>query len=128
MATDTTTLPTLALQIHALRRARGWSQPDLAAKVGASTVMVGRYERGEMMPAVDVVAKIAKAFGVTIDHLYHDTGVPEALQDQAMLDRWSALNTLPSSERKFLLAAFDALLRDAKTRQSYGNGGQGITP
>jgi hypothetical protein len=33
-----------------------------------------------------------------------------------------------SSERKFLLAAFDALLRDAKTRQSYGNGGQGITP
>jgi transcriptional regulator with XRE-family HTH domain len=121
MATETAPLPTLARQIHALRRTRGWSQPELAAKVGASAVMIGRYERGEMIPAVDVVAKIAEALGVTLDHLYHNTGIPTALQDQSMLDRWATLESLPSSERKFLLAAFDGLLRDAKARQAYRN-------
>ena len=121
MTTDTTTLPILAQQIHALRRARGWSQPELAAKVGASPVMIGRYERGEMMPAVDVVAKIAEAFGVTLDHLFHNTGIPTALQDRSMLDRWALVESLPSNERNFLLAAFDALIRDAKARQAYRN-------
>jgi transcriptional regulator with XRE-family HTH domain len=121
MATETATLPILARQIHALRRAQGWSQPDLAAKVGASAVMIGRYERGEMIPAVDVVAKIAEALGVTIDHLFHNTGIPTALQDQLMRDRWAALDALPGSEKRFLLAAFDGLLRDAKARQAYRN-------
>ena len=71
MPMDTSTLPTLAKQIQAFRKARGWSQPDLANKIGAHHTMVGRYERGEMTPAVDIVAKLAEVFGVTLDHLFH---------------------------------------------------------
>jgi transcriptional regulator with XRE-family HTH domain len=112
-------LPTLARQIHALRRARGWSQPELAEKVGASPVMIGRYERGEMTPAVDVVAKLAQAFGVTMDHLFHNTGIPTALQDRDMLARWGILESLSPTERAFVVAALDALLRDAQARRAY---------
>lgn len=119
MSTDTAEMTTLARQIAALRKANKWSQPELATKVGSSPVMIGRYERGEMTPAVDVVAKLAEAFGVTIDHLYHNTGVPHALQDRGMMDRWSLLESLPTSERAFILATFDALLRDAKARHAY---------
>jgi len=125
MPADITTLPALARQIHLLRRARGWSQPELAAKVDISSAMIGRYERGEMMPPADAMAKLAKAFDVTMDHLYHDTGTPHAQHDKATLDRWAMLNHLSAPERERILSVMDALMRDAKTRENYGNGGQG---
>jgi len=94
------------------------------AKIGAHHTMIGRYERGEMMPAVDVVAKLADAFGVTIDHLYHGTSAPEVMQDKTMLARCQTIAGLPTADRTIILAALDALLRDAKTRQNYGGGTQ----
>ena len=120
MPIDTASRPTLARQIHALRRDHGWSQPDLAAKINAHHTMIGRYERGEMVPAVDVVAKLAEAFGVTIDHLYHGGNAPDVLQDKIMLARCQSIAVLPPSDRTIILAALDAMIRDAKTRQNYG--------
>ena len=122
MPADLETLPTLARQIHQFRRNHGWSQPDLAGKAGISAAMIGRYERGEMMPPADVIAKLAQAFGVTMDHLYHDSGVPQALTDKPMLDRWAAINDLNATERERILSVMDSLIRDAKTRKNYGDG------
>ncbi len=78
------------------------------------------YERGEMMPPADAMAKLAQAFGVTMDHLFHDTPVPQVLADKAMLDRWTGLDGLPQMERERILSVMDALIRDAKARQTYG--------
>ena len=122
MALDLEALPTLARQLHHLRRGKGWSQPDLAAKIGISSAMIGRYERGEMMPPADAMAKLAQAFGVTMDHLYHDNGVPQALHDKPMIDRWAALQQLPQGEREKILSVLDALMRDANARRAYGSG------
>jgi transcriptional regulator with XRE-family HTH domain len=120
MPVDLATLPTLAKQIHHLRRLRGWSQPELATRVGISAAMIGRYERGEMMPPADAMAKLAAVFGVTMDHLYHDSGVPEAMHDKPMLDRWASINALSEAERDRILSVVDSLVRDAKARQTYG--------
>ena len=120
MPVDAATLPALAQQLHVLRRARGWSQPELATKVDISAAMIGRYERGEMMPPADVIAKLAEAFGVTMDHLYHGAGVPQELHDKPMLDRWAALNELTAAERERVLSVMDALIRDSKARKTYG--------
>ena len=118
-------LPTMARQIHQLRRDRGWSQPELAAKIGGSTTMIGRYERGEMTPAVDVVAKLADAFGVTMDFLCHGEGSADATRDKAKAERLKMLANLPAADQAHILATFDALMRDARTRQSYGGNGPG---
>ena len=122
MTTEAATLTTLARQIHNLRRERGWSQPELAAKVDSSTTMIGRYERGEMTPAVDTVAKLADVFGVTMDHLYHGQGIVDAVRDKAMTERLKAFATLRPADQAHILATFDALTRDAQTRKNYGAG------
>jgi transcriptional regulator with XRE-family HTH domain len=122
MPLDLASLPVYARQIHLLRRSRGWSQPELAERGDISAAMIGRYERGEMTPPADVLAKLATAFGVTIDHLYHGSSAPDILHDKAMLGRWETLSALPSQDRSFIVAALDALLRDAKARQAYGGG------
>ena len=48
-----------------LRKERGWSQPTLAIRVGTSGAIIGRYERGEITPSIEVSRKLADAFGRT---------------------------------------------------------------
>jgi len=57
------------------------------------------------------------------DFLCHGSAVPDALQDKTMLARWETITGLPTQDRQLILAALDALIRDAKARQTYG--GQG---
>lgn len=52
-----------------LRKERSWSQADLANKTGISLVMVGKYERGDAIPSIEVAKKIADAFEVSLDYL-----------------------------------------------------------
>ena len=120
MPLDTATLTTLARQLHNLRRERGWSQPELAEKVGSSVTMIGRYERGEMTPPADIVAKLAEVFGVTMDHLFHGNGPADAVRDKTMAERLKVLATLGKADQAAILATLDALMRDAKARQTYG--------
>jgi len=55
--------------ITALRKERNWSQADLAERIDVSQVMIGKYERGDAIPSIDVAKKIADAFAVSLDYL-----------------------------------------------------------
>jgi len=113
----------LAKRLLELRRERGWSQPELAKRIGTSGAIVGRYERGEMTPSIEVVRKLAEAFGVTVDSLVCERDVPASLTDQGMLDRWRGLEALSAEERERILSVIDSLLRDAQARQAYARTG-----
>ena len=45
------------------------SREDLAKMIGTSGPIVGRYERGDMMPSVEIATKIANALEVSLDYL-----------------------------------------------------------
>ena len=102
-----------------LRKRKGWSQPELAKKLGTSGPIIGRYERGEMTPSVEVAKRLADIFAVTVDYLVSDKALPRSLQDQSMLQRWRAIDELEAPERERILSVVDSLLRDAKARQTY---------
>ena len=55
--------------IAELRDKMDWSQTDLADKSNVSRVMIGKYERCEAIPSIEVAKKIADAFEVTLDYL-----------------------------------------------------------
>ena len=102
-----------------LRKRKGWSQPRLGKKAGASDPIIGRYERGEMTPSIEMAKKLADAFGVTLDYLVSDKEVPNILQDKAMLNRWKEVDTLTPPVRERILSVLVCLVRDAKARQAY---------
>lgn len=106
-------------RLQATRKLKGWSQPDLAKKVGTSGAIIGRYERGEMSPSIEMAGKLAEALEVSLDYLWHDTGLPMILQDQKMLARWKDLANLSSEEQERILFVMDSLIRDAKARKTY---------
>jgi transcriptional regulator with XRE-family HTH domain len=107
---------TFGAKILQLRKERGWSQPKVGKLIGTSGAIVGRYERGEITPSIEVARKLADAFG---DSLVSDRELPEILKDKEMLERWKALAEVPHPDREKILYVVDGLIRDAKARQAY---------
>lgn len=106
-------------KILALRKEHGWSQKQLAKLVGTSGPIVGRYERGEMTPSVEVAKKLAEIFGVTLDYLVDDTGNASNIKDKAMLQRMMEIEALDNEDKKTIVYVLDSLLRDAKAKKAY---------
>lgn len=63
-----------------LREARGFSQRQLADKIGVSPSMIGLYETGERMPSFETLLRIRRLFGVSADFLLgeEDSGFQSA--------------------------------------------------
>ncbi len=106
-------------KIQALRKHHGWSQQQLAQKIGTSGPIVGRYERGEMTPSVEVAKKLADTFDVTLDFLVDDTGKTAEIKDKAMLRRIMEIQALDTEDQKTIVHVLDSLLRDAKAKKAY---------
>jgi len=106
-------------KIQTLRKEHGWSQQQLAKMVGTSGPIVGRYERGEMTPSVEVAKKLADTFDVTLDFLVDDTGKTAEIKDKAMLNRIMEIQALDTEDQKTIVHVLDSLLRDAKAKKAY---------
>jgi transcriptional regulator with XRE-family HTH domain len=64
-------------RVRTLREARGWSQRELARRVGLTSKTISNYERGERgvkEPPLSTVQALAEVFGVTVIDLL---GEPE---------------------------------------------------
>ncbi len=59
----------IAGNIAALRRARGFTQAELAEKLGYSDKSVSKWERGDGLPDVLCLKAMADLFGVTVDYM-----------------------------------------------------------
>ena len=52
-----------------MRIGKGWSQAELARRIGASPSAVGMYEQGRREPSLSLVVQLAREFGVSTDYL-----------------------------------------------------------
>lgn len=57
-------------RIQELRRDRGWSQADLAARLNVSRQTVNALERGRYDPSLPLAFGIARLFGLTIEEVF----------------------------------------------------------
>ncbi len=55
--------------IRQLREERGWSQLDLAVRLGVSQSNITRWERGTVAPQRGNVASLASVFGVSVEDI-----------------------------------------------------------
>jgi ribosome-binding protein aMBF1 (putative translation factor) len=83
------------------RKRKGVSQEDLAKDLGTKGPVIGRYERDEMKPSIEVAAKMAE------------------LLDGKILNRIVDIQKLNAEEQKTVFSLLDAYLRDTKTRKAY---------
>jgi len=60
-------------KITALRKAKKISQAELAKEAGVSREIIGRYERDEVKPSIEVVIRMADVLEVSLDFLVGKT-------------------------------------------------------
>ena len=59
----------LGIRIAILRISKGWSQAELARRIGVSTSAVGMYEQGRRDPSLGLLVRLAQELGASTDYL-----------------------------------------------------------
>ena len=74
--------------LYALRKRKGWTQTELADKLGVTNQAVSKWENGDSFPDTGLLVPISELFGVSVDELlkgkYGDCAADSnATQEQA---------------------------------------------
>ena len=59
----------LSKKIYELRLSFGWTQVQLAQKLGVTKQTVSNWENDNIQPSIDMLVKVSKIFNVTTDYL-----------------------------------------------------------
>jgi transcriptional regulator with XRE-family HTH domain len=99
-----------------LRKQNKLSQEVLANRLGVHQNVIGRYERGEAKPSIELASKLAGILGVSLDYL---VGKIDTEINKDILSQLLTIQKLPEKDKEHILFTIEALLRDAKTRVAY---------
>lgn len=102
----------LGERIRQLRKETGWSQAELADKIGVDAGRVSRYEAGRITPSADALIRLAQVLNVSIDHLLIDDIPRRPLHaaEDVLGDRLAALGELADEDLTLVLSFIDALV------------------
>jgi len=112
-------MTTFGKRLRNCREDKNMSQNALATELGTYHSVIGRYERDEMIPSIDVAKKMSRILGTTVGYLIGEVEKVDTFRDPIMLKRLQEINALDDKDKQCILYTIDGLLRDAKTRKSY---------
>jgi len=104
---------TLGQHISQLRKRKKLSQNDLGKKAGTSGDIIGRYERNEVKPSIEVAAKIADILDVSLDFLIGNVAVEVESQ---LLKRIIEVQQMNDEDKEHILYTLDALIKSVKLK------------
>lgn len=104
-------------KITALRKQKNLSQTDLAKAAGVSREIIGRYERNEVLPSIEVAAKIADVLEVSLDYMAGNS--KKAAVDKKTMKLIHDIEDLEPAIKDKLIYLANAVIRDAKTGKAY---------
>jgi transcriptional regulator with XRE-family HTH domain len=88
----------------------------LGKALGTSGDIIGRYERDEVKPSIEVAVKLADTLEVSLDYLVGNTSLE---MDKSTLKRIEEVSKLPIEAKNQVFLVIDALIRDFKAKQAY---------
>ncbi|MFK7756237.1 MAG: helix-turn-helix domain-containing protein [Flavobacteriales bacterium] len=97
-----------------LRKSQGISQTELASKIGIHKNVLGRYERNEVIPSVEIAWKIAETLDVSLDFL---TGKADVQLDKVMQKRILEVSKFEDIDREHIFSVIDAFIAKRKIQQ-----------
>jgi len=106
-------------KVAQLRKEKDFSRDELGEKIGTSGAIVGRYERGDMKPSIEIAAKIAEALDVSLDFLMGLSS--ELAKDKKMVNRLEDIKKLPEKERDKIFEYIDLIIRDVKIKKAHAS-------
>ena len=111
------TIATVGPRLRTLRKERETTLTDLASETGISVSTLSRLESGERRPTLELLLRLAQAYGVTLDELVDapPTGDPR-INLRPVKAR--GMTMLPLSRRAGGIQAYKLVLPGRKRRQA----------
>ncbi|WP_061231659.1 helix-turn-helix domain-containing protein [Leptospira noguchii] len=107
----------LGTNIRSLRSKKGWSQTELAEKIGVHLTHINRIENGKYLPSLDTVVLLADALESSLDILVNgstESSKDIRIEDQSFSEKIRLLNSLNEEEKKAVTLFLDSLLSKKK--------------
>lgn len=112
----------LGEQIVRLRKQHGWTQDDLAQRVGVHKGHVTRWERDRMRPAAKALAAMAEAFGITVDELLAKEEGEFAIGDPQLVRTLHEAQELDEEDKRMVVRFIEALVTKRRMEKAMGIG------
>ena len=88
-----------------------------AQKIEASREIIGRYERNENLPSIEMTLKMSKVFGVTVDFLLGEGEYSS--YDKDTVDRLKSIQKMDTNTKTVLFNVIDTYIQNFKTKQAF---------
>lgn len=96
----------LGANIFERRKELGWTQAELAERIGVDTETVSRFERGSNLPSLLRLEKLADALNVPLYRLVASSS-PKSDDQALILNEW--ISELAPKDREFALSTLKQL-------------------
>jgi transcriptional regulator with XRE-family HTH domain len=106
----------LGKRILELRKEKSITREKLGKIIGTSGAIIGRYERNERTPSVEIARKMAQALGVSLDYLVGNT---EFLLDTDVIKKIQEIQKLPQEDKNHLFYVLDNILQNVRAKQAF---------
>ncbi len=108
----------LGKKILELRKEKGITREKLAKMIGTSGAIIGRYERDERTPSVEIAKKMAKALNVSLDYLVGNTTL---MLDNKLIKKIEEIQSLPEEDQNHLFYLLDNVLQNVKAKKAFAS-------
>jgi transcriptional regulator with XRE-family HTH domain len=106
--------PSFGQRLKTIRKRRGLSQVELAARLGLHQSLISQYERGYLRLHGALLMRLAQALATTPDEILgspaRPPAAPEAPVDRRFLRRLKQVEKLSPHQQKLLLGTIDAFI------------------
>jgi len=108
---DDTLRRALGKRIKQLRKDKGWTQKELANRIGASYAQLNKYEAGQNTPPLDRLILLAEALDTSVDHLLTgDPGGNIPIYNTRLIQRMQVIEGFAPEEKETVIELLDAMI------------------
>jgi transcriptional regulator with XRE-family HTH domain len=98
-------------RLKTLRSQRGWTQKELADKLGVQMQQIVRYEAGHQLPPAETIVELSEILERTTDYLLTgDSAEAPPLHNMRLIERLRALQSVSAKHQDTAIEVLDAIL------------------
>ncbi len=109
--------------IKKVREAKGMSQKEVATALKMDASQYSKIENGKTDPSFTIVAKVAKALGVTLSELFKADEIFTDIKssDKTLMEKLRLLDTLEDKDKQSLYHIIDTFIAKKKLKDNLSN-------
>ncbi len=102
---------TFGKRLTEVRKDKKMSQDEVGKLVNVHGAVIGRYERDEVKPSIEMATQLAEALEVSLDYLVGSTDI---LLEKNIVSKILDIQKLKENDRQHVFALLDAFIKQTK--------------